>query len=468
MRIDDGESRELLEMNVAKLDAKDLKSFEQVQKIIDAGQVDKLKVDQCKMYLRKHGLRLTGKKDTLIQRIKEHLEILNGEGEEKYPPSSFVLNCKGDACMGDVVLFEQNVYEGFNIVSRSAGAPPCGKRLVAGRIVKESYGTAKQQHTFTVEVLWSKGDKALPPLHPLLVKGRNLYRLNTARQNWEDEKERQRVLHEKHSRGQLARSNREARIAEKNAKKMLRAKLLKKEEQRASGQQRAICKTQRQFSVDSEERKHKAQLSYNMVSKSQQEQTHRGGKPPRVPSTCKENICPTVSKPQVFQQNKPTLSTSHPIQQQNSQPLFGHKVSTTDPPPLNSSLFLHDKPAMLTVGSKCPNSNSLKGNMDDFHDWQTISEPFDKQGFGIKTFMNGTIHQRQPLARTNKNHSNGYFQNLRHPQPRQLCRYYAQSRCYYGHECKYLHDSNRNRDHHNWRQESSLHGWRGEDRPLYY
>lgn len=39
-----------------------------------AGQVDKLKVDQCKLYLRKHGLRLTGKKDVLIQRIKEHLE----------------------------------------------------------------------------------------------------------------------------------------------------------------------------------------------------------------------------------------------------------------------------------------------------------------------------------------------------------------------------------------------------------
>lgn len=39
-----------------------------------AGQLDKLKVDQCKLYLRKHGLRLTGKKDILIHRIKEHLE----------------------------------------------------------------------------------------------------------------------------------------------------------------------------------------------------------------------------------------------------------------------------------------------------------------------------------------------------------------------------------------------------------
>lgn len=38
------------------------------------GQVDRLKVEQCKIYLRKHGLRLSGKKDVLIQRIKEHVE----------------------------------------------------------------------------------------------------------------------------------------------------------------------------------------------------------------------------------------------------------------------------------------------------------------------------------------------------------------------------------------------------------
>jgi len=40
----------------------------------------------------------------------------------------------------------------FNIASRSASGPPCGKRIVAGRIVKESYGAAKQQHTFTVRI----------------------------------------------------------------------------------------------------------------------------------------------------------------------------------------------------------------------------------------------------------------------------------------------------------------------------
>lgn len=48
----------------------------------------------------------------------------------------------GDVCKGDVVLFRQKVHKKQgNIV---------GKRTVAGRIVKESYGASKQQHTFTV------------------------------------------------------------------------------------------------------------------------------------------------------------------------------------------------------------------------------------------------------------------------------------------------------------------------------
>lgn len=42
--------------------------------LLAAGLLEKLKVDECKMYLKKNGLRLTGNKDTLIQRIKEHLE----------------------------------------------------------------------------------------------------------------------------------------------------------------------------------------------------------------------------------------------------------------------------------------------------------------------------------------------------------------------------------------------------------
>ncbi|KAF8364712.1 hypothetical protein HHK36_033312 [Tetracentron sinense] len=97
----------------------------------------------------------------------------------------------------------QRVYEKFNKVTRNGNL--IGKRTIAGRVVKESYGAAKQQHTFTVEILWSKGPKRLPPLSPLLVKGRNLYRLKTFRQRWNNETERSKVLAEKHKRGTAAR-----------------------------------------------------------------------------------------------------------------------------------------------------------------------------------------------------------------------------------------------------------------------
>ncbi|KAH7679407.1 hypothetical protein IHE45_06G056400, partial [Dioscorea alata] len=127
-----------------------------------------------------------------------------------------------DVCKGDVVLFKQKIYSKFDKVTR--GANVIGKRIVAGRIVKESYGSAKQQHTFTVEVLWSEGKQALPPLFPLLVKGRNLYRLKTFRQPWNDEAERAKVLDEKHKRGAAARHAR-AIVRGNNAKKGLKRQI---------------------------------------------------------------------------------------------------------------------------------------------------------------------------------------------------------------------------------------------------
>ncbi|XP_059455855.1 zinc finger CCCH domain-containing protein 62-like isoform X2 [Corylus avellana] len=179
----------------------------------DGGDLESLTLKDCKSYLRKHGLRLAGTKAVCIQRIKEHWRIKDGSGEAFYPKSTFVINCTGDVCKGDVVLFSQKVYERFNKVTRHGR--PQGKRTVAGRVVKESYGAAKQQHTFTVEVLWSKGSNRLPPLFPLLVKGRNLYRLRTFRQRWNNESGRVKVLAEKHKRGTAARLVR----AMKNTKK---------------------------------------------------------------------------------------------------------------------------------------------------------------------------------------------------------------------------------------------------------
>ncbi|KAK8941317.1 Zinc finger CCCH domain-containing protein 62 [Platanthera zijinensis] len=169
-------------------------------------KLDALKLEECKAYLRKHELMISGTKAECIQRILEHWRLKDGNGDRLYPKSTFTINCTGDVCKGDVVMFKQRVYEKFDKMSRSGKV--LGKRTVVGRVVKESYGVAKQQHTFTVEVLWSKGVKPLPPLYPLLVKGRNLYRFRTFRQGWHNEAERCKVLEEKHRRGATARYTR--------------------------------------------------------------------------------------------------------------------------------------------------------------------------------------------------------------------------------------------------------------------
>ncbi|KAL5706028.1 hypothetical protein ACHQM5_024243 [Ranunculus cassubicifolius] len=189
-----------------------IKNFSQLSvKLECARDLGTLKLEECKLYLRKHGLRLTGNKVICIQRIQEHWRIRDGIGEKLYPRSSFSINCTGDVCKGDVVLFVQKVYGRFDKMTRGGNLQ--GKRTIAGRVVKESYGTAKQQHTFTVEVLWSKGVKKLPPLSPSLVKGRNLYRLKTFRQRWDNESERSKVLAEKHDRGAKARELRARKLA---------------------------------------------------------------------------------------------------------------------------------------------------------------------------------------------------------------------------------------------------------------
>ncbi|XP_070024256.1 zinc finger CCCH domain-containing protein 62-like isoform X2 [Nicotiana sylvestris] len=167
------------------------------------GELRKLTLTDYKAYLRSNGLRLSGTKEECVERIIEHWRMKDGNGQRLYPKSSFTINCTGDVCKGDVVLFTQKVYKNFDKMTR--GGELLGKRTIAGRIVKESYGVAKQQHTFTVEVLWSRGVKQLSALFPLLVKGRNLYKLKTFRQRWKNEKERLEVLAEKHKRGEAAR-----------------------------------------------------------------------------------------------------------------------------------------------------------------------------------------------------------------------------------------------------------------------
>ncbi|KAL6657590.1 hypothetical protein ACP70R_005370 [Stipagrostis hirtigluma subsp. patula] len=160
-----------------------------------------IKLVECKAYLRKNGLSQTGDLTTCVDRIILDWRFKHGDPEKIYPRSSFCINCKGDVCRGDAVLFKQKVYE----KSGKRHSKCIGKRIVAGKVIKESYGKEKQQHTFTVQVFWSKGAGKLPPLHLLLVKGRNLYRMMTFRQPWPNEAERLKALDEKHNRGDAAR-----------------------------------------------------------------------------------------------------------------------------------------------------------------------------------------------------------------------------------------------------------------------
>ncbi|XP_010273889.1 PREDICTED: zinc finger CCCH domain-containing protein 62-like [Nelumbo nucifera] len=373
------------EIKVPELEEKDEKSFEKVQKLIQAGKLEKLKVEDCKVYLRKNGLRLTGKKDLLIQRIREHLEIMDGGGEKKYPLSSFVLNCKGDACTGDVVMFEQNVYEMYNIASRSATGPSIGTRTVVGRIVKESYGAAKQQHTFTIEVLWSKGVKPLPPLHPLLIKGRNLYKLKTMRQVWSNEEERRKILLEKHSRGSIARSKREARIQEKETRKKIR-----------EGQSIARKETGTIRSIQSRE---------------QQQQPHMGKVSP--------------------QEQPPKSDFIEVIQHQCAIPqsftgIFQRQPQATPTEPMGlQSRHIRDQRTT---------------NIPDIRNQQSKGFPIaSRQHPHANEQPSERFHHRQPLASLNS-----YFpqRTLQRQGCLQLqpCWFYPQGRCRYGDRCKYLHD----------------------------
>ncbi|XP_014516081.1 zinc finger CCCH domain-containing protein 62 [Vigna radiata var. radiata] len=374
----------------------DGENFGKVQKLIEEGLLEKLKVDECKLYLRKNGLRLTGNKDTLIERIREHLEILNG-GEKKYPPSSFVLNCKGDACTGDVVLFEQNVYEMFNIASRSASGQPCGKRIVAGRIVKESYGAAKQQHTFTIEVLWSKGEKPLPPLYPLLIKGRNLYRLKTLRQKWEDEAERKKILMEKHSRGSLARAYREERIQEKEKRKNIKENRISKIEARNQRQSNSHI-TRPQYQPQ----------GTNVVINPEN---------PEFPSR-NSDLSVNIMKERYCILNNPAATfggTSFGVQSM-------HRNHTSD----FRNTFDIGRVRGAETGANYYADPHFRENLPRFVNCHPNMAEM------------GT-HHRIPLA--NANHSHPFMvPNRESFKINQVCKHYPRGRCYFGDNCKFIHD----------------------------
>ena len=121
--------------------------------------------------------------------------------------SEFTINCTGDVVTGDHIRFSEGVFSGSYRKPKYQG-----ERIIEALVVRDSYGEAKQQHTFTLEVTASKGKDALPVGKTICRKGRNVYRNGTQRKPWADETQRGEALEEKHQRGDNARAARQHRL----------------------------------------------------------------------------------------------------------------------------------------------------------------------------------------------------------------------------------------------------------------
>ena len=123
-------------------------------------------------------------------------------------PDDFSIDCTGDVVAGDTILFQESVFGGSYRKPKHLGS-----RQIIARIVRDSYGAAKQQHTFTLDVLWSDGVQPLSAGTRTTRKGRNVYGEFTLRMPWTDESQRHAAAEEKHARGDRARQQRRERLA---------------------------------------------------------------------------------------------------------------------------------------------------------------------------------------------------------------------------------------------------------------
>ena len=119
-------------------------------------------------------------------------QVSDYAGDEVY-----CFEATGNCCVGDEVCFERATFSG------SYKRPKLdGFERIQAKIVADSYGAEKQQHTFTLEL--ANGSKTR-------IKGRNLYANGVWRKPWKNEEDRLAVLEEKYKRGDIARAAREYR-----------------------------------------------------------------------------------------------------------------------------------------------------------------------------------------------------------------------------------------------------------------
>lgn len=122
--------------------------------------------------------------------------------------SAFEYDCTGDVCRGDTILFSEAVFGGGHRRPKHLG-----ERRIVARVIGDSYGAQRQQHTFTLEVLASEGVQPLDAGTRTTRKGRNVYRNECRRMPWADESARREALNEKHARGDASRAERAERRA---------------------------------------------------------------------------------------------------------------------------------------------------------------------------------------------------------------------------------------------------------------
>lgn len=126
------------------------------------------------------------------------------------------IDCTGDVCCGDTILFTEKVFGG------SYRKPVYrGERWIYAEVIADSYGAAKQQHTLTLKLVECGGEGAEEVCAiaarnqgTIRRKARNVYANGTYRLPWADEEAREKVLEEKYRRGAVARAERSVRREE--------------------------------------------------------------------------------------------------------------------------------------------------------------------------------------------------------------------------------------------------------------
>lgn len=273
-----------------------------------------------------------------------------------------------------------------------------------------------------IEVLWSKGEKPLPPLQPLLIKGRNLYRLKTLRQKWENEGERQKVLNEKHSRGSHARSNRESRIQEKEMRKMHKL---------------APTRAPR---VEGHNRDHSQPNTKDLGS------TFGSGKMGTQP----------------LQQQNRIRQSSQESQKKRAANIAGSPSFPNLVEQQTCSIYKEN----IRISSSIVNTEKWQIAVQEVHDRGNIYCSNDSRG--SKTNITEKWNSSSQIFRglldeySRDDRRPNFYQNYQFSPPRspfkgpggglenrQLCRYYVQGRCKFGESCKYLHGQEEGKfDHH--------------------